>query len=101
MVRKADDVPIYAQICAVPSVRLGKAVAKRPVPKQHGDHDEQVKRVFNTRLDQTSNMCVAISAVPEVVGAFIGRELVNELSDHSSEAGDGLLPRRLDQCFEF
>jgi hypothetical protein len=44
-----DNVQSYAHICEVISVRLGKAVAKRPVPKQHGDHDEQVKRGFNTR----------------------------------------------------
>ena len=44
-----DNVQSYAQICEVISARLGKAVAKRPVPKQHGDHYEQVKRGFNTR----------------------------------------------------
>ena len=47
--RDDDNVQSYAHICEVISVRLGKAVAKRPVPKQHGDHDEQVKRGFNTR----------------------------------------------------
>ena len=44
-------------------------------------------------LEQTSNMCVAITTVSEVVGAFGGRELVNELSDRFPEAGDGPLPR--------
>jgi len=46
-------------------------------------------------------MCVAISALFQVVGVFGGRELVNELSGYSPKSGDGPLSRRFDQRLEF
>jgi hypothetical protein len=55
----------------------------------------------DSALERFANRFTAISAMPEVIGAFFGRESVNELSDNIPEAGDGPLPRRLDQSLEF